>query len=109
MSNLALHEAIAAACPIVGVAIGDPADRSTWRINFAAEATKEQAEAAQAVLLAFDMVAADGQAAILAELQANDAASVRSLREWAAAQPGAPKLIADLEATAVTLRTRLKA
>jgi hypothetical protein len=45
-----VHEAIEAVCPIVGVSIGDKADKSTWRIDFADNATEEQRAAAQVVL-----------------------------------------------------------
>ena len=54
MLNLVkLHDAIAAVCPIVGVSIGDPGDKTTWRIDFDAEATDAQKAAAQAVVLAY--------------------------------------------------------
>ena len=45
-----LHAKIAAVCPIDGVAIGDPADVKTWRIDFAVGATPAQQAAAQAAL-----------------------------------------------------------
>ena len=47
-----LHAKIAAVCPIDGVAIGDPADVKTWRIDFAVGATPAQQAAAQAALAA---------------------------------------------------------
>jgi hypothetical protein len=45
-----LHDAIAAVCPIEGVAVVDPVDSSTWRIDFAPEATEEEKAAAQNVI-----------------------------------------------------------
>lgn len=54
MDHLALHRAIAAACPILGIAIADPEDKATWRIDFDSAATELQREAAEAVLQAFD-------------------------------------------------------
>lgn len=49
-----LDERIQAVCPIDGVAIGDPADKDTWRVDFKPEATAEQRAAAAAVMAAFD-------------------------------------------------------
>ena len=57
MDHLALHRAIAAACPILGIAIGDPEDKATWRIDFDPSATQAQREAAKAALQAFDPTA----------------------------------------------------
>ncbi|MGZ3676633.1 MAG: hypothetical protein ACXVCO_20200, partial [Ktedonobacterales bacterium] len=54
MDHLALHRAIAAACPILGIATADPEDKATWRIDFDPTATQPQREAAQDVLQAFD-------------------------------------------------------
>ena len=48
----AIHTQIAAVCPIDGVAIGDPANAKTWRIDFAVGATPAQQAAAQAALAA---------------------------------------------------------
>ena len=52
-----LHAFIAAVCPIEGVAIGRSNDKTTWRIDFAPEATTTQRLAAQAVVDAFDVAA----------------------------------------------------
>ncbi|MBV9861876.1 MAG: hypothetical protein JO267_06985 [Alphaproteobacteria bacterium] len=60
---LRLYQAVAAACPIEGVAIGDPADKATWRIDFAPRASAAQREAAAAVLAAFVALTAAGDAA----------------------------------------------
>lgn len=48
-----LHNALAAVCPIQGVAVADPADRSTWRVDFDPSATATQQAAAQSALAAF--------------------------------------------------------
>lgn len=64
--NQYLDQLIRAACPnIDGVAVGDPADKTTWptkdswcRIDFTADATAAQKRAAQQVVAAFDTSAA---------------------------------------------------
>ena len=43
-----------------------------------------------------------------AELIAIDLASIRSIREWVAAQPDAPQILKDREAAAVTARAKIK-
>ncbi len=50
----ALNNGIAAVCPIVGVSVGDPSDKATWRIDYGPSATDAQKQAAQAVVAAFD-------------------------------------------------------
>jgi hypothetical protein len=62
----------AAGIPIVGVSIGRPGDRSTWRIDYAPAATVEQRAAGAALLASFDpdapeAVEAEKTAAILGE------------------------------------------
>lgn len=54
MIAAALDQAIKAVCPIDGVSIGRAADKSTWRIDFADDATAEERAAATAVMAAFD-------------------------------------------------------
>jgi len=54
----------AAGLPVVGVSIGDPADRSTWRVDLAASATP--AQRAQAVTVR-DTVVVDGAALLDAD------------------------------------------
>lgn len=49
-----LTQAIQSLAPIMGVSIGDPADKGTWRVDFLPEATQEQRDAATACLAAFD-------------------------------------------------------
>ena len=49
----ALSQQIKAVCPIDGVAVGQPDDKSTWRIDFKPEATTAQRAQAQAVVNAF--------------------------------------------------------
>lgn len=51
--NLAIHEAVEAVCPIHGIsfAADDPA---TWKIQPKEEATREQIDAANALLASFD-------------------------------------------------------
>lgn len=53
----ALHSAIRAVCPIVGVSIGRVDDKATWRIDFDESATPAQRTAASGVAAAFDVQA----------------------------------------------------
>lgn len=55
INALGLHQAVAAVAPIEGVAIGNPDDRSTWRVDFTPTASEDQRKAAMAVLTAFDL------------------------------------------------------
>lgn len=52
-------------------------------------------------------IAAETSAASLQELAALDLASIRSMREWIAAQPTAPQIVKDREAAAIAARTKL--
>jgi len=45
-----LHDAIAAVCPIYGVAVVDPAVNATWRVDYTPDATEAQQQAAQDVV-----------------------------------------------------------
>ena len=49
-----LYQQLSVVASIYGVSIGKPNDKSTWRIDFADEATAEQRQAAQDVVDAFD-------------------------------------------------------
>lgn len=49
-----LHAAVAVACPIHGVSVGDLANKATWRVDFKTEATQNQRTAAQGVIDGFD-------------------------------------------------------
>ncbi|WFS07795.1 hypothetical protein [Methylobacterium sp. 391_Methyba4] len=53
MDAPALHAALAAVCPILGVSLGDPDNRATWRIDFDPAATTSQRRAATALLATF--------------------------------------------------------
>ncbi len=55
--------AIEQVCPIVGVRIGEAGDKESWEIEFAAEASVEQRDAALDMLDAFDAEAADSRPA----------------------------------------------
>lgn len=52
-----LHDQIAAVCPIVGLSIGHPSDKATWRIDYAPSATSAQQTAALSVVTNFNVVA----------------------------------------------------
>lgn len=45
-------------CPIVSVGVGDPADRASWSVAFAPEATPSQIAAANNIIATFDLVSA---------------------------------------------------
>lgn len=49
-----LHQLITAVCPIIGVRIGNRADRSTWTFDATPTATQAERDAAQAVIDSFD-------------------------------------------------------
>lgn len=75
--------------PILGVSIGRYADRQTWRIDFAPEATAAQRATAQTILEGFDpdapFTAAELAAAREQEaLDAIDAKSVQAVLHWCA-------------------------
>ena len=53
-----LEESLQAVCPVAGVSVGTPGNVTTVRIDYAAEATSLEREAAQAALAAFDWSAA---------------------------------------------------
>lgn len=53
MSALRLHEAVAQVCPIDGISVGAPGDRSTWIVSFGAAATDQQKAAAASVIQSF--------------------------------------------------------
>jgi hypothetical protein len=82
-----LHQAIAAVCPIDGVAIVNPNDNTTWRIDYGPSATPAQQQAAQqalaaitpASLAAADATVAAAAAAIPNPLAAATAQAVSSL------------------------------
>src|SRR3954467_10024613 len=59
ISTGALHAAIAAVCPIVGLSLGRLDDRSTWVIDFDPAATAAQRQSAQTVMATFNPAAPD--------------------------------------------------
>jgi hypothetical protein len=60
-----LHQSIAAVCPITGVSVGNPADKSTWEIFFQSSATAAQQAAAQAVMASWNINAVAPLAPVL--------------------------------------------
>lgn len=101
-----------------------PAQRAGFRREFKGGAWGEVDEAAEATAkAAADATAAAAKAAEVAaynatqeginvaakaELAALDAASIRSIREWIAAQPTAPQILKDKEAAALAARAKIK-
>lgn len=76
-----LHAAIAAVCPIHGVSIGRKNDKTTWRIDYAPEATDTEKAAAQAALATFDVAVAMEAARVKRERAALIDAKMRQLAE----------------------------
>lgn len=68
-----LDQALKAVCPIHGVSIGRKNDRSTWRVDFAPEATDEQKAQAAQIVAAFDVENADHNVGIDAQIAALEA------------------------------------
>ena len=82
----ALHTQLtAASIPVVGISIGRKDDRSTWRIDFAPEATDEQKAQAAQIVAAFDVERAEHNAGLdaqIAALEAQRPGYVRGVREF---------------------------
>jgi hypothetical protein len=57
--QIAVDQAVKAVCPVYGISFGDPANNTTWRIDFMDEATDEQRAAAQQVVDNFTWSDAD--------------------------------------------------
>lgn len=74
---IALQTAVERHAPVVGVSIGRRDDRSTWRIDFAANATEPQRLAALAALAAFDVL---GEAKAAAQARVDTAAEAARLK-----------------------------
>ena len=98
-----LHGQISAAgIPVVSVG-GKATDRSTWRVDFAPEATDEQKAQASQIVAAFDVEKAEHNAGInrqIVALEAQRPGYVRGVREFmlgvsqiVAQIPGAPNLM----------------
>jgi hypothetical protein len=77
-----LDQAIKAVCPIHGVSIGRADDKQTWRIDFKDEATREQREAGQSALTAFNPDDPKIEAVeTIAKIEAENPITHRALRE----------------------------
>lgn len=70
-----IDDAVLQVCPIHGISMGKRTDKSTWRIDYAPEATDEQKAAAVAVVDAYDP-AADVKADLKSKVDA-DAERIR--------------------------------
>ena len=71
MTALAFQRALEAAnVPVVGVSIGDPDDRDTWRINYAKQVTDQQRADGEAVRKSFDPSSKDAKDAERAAMAA---------------------------------------
>ena len=65
-----LTKALAAVAPITGVSIGRKDDRSTWRIDFAPEATDDQKAQAAQIVASFDIVKVEHNEGVDAQIVA---------------------------------------
>lgn len=81
MDMQGLHDALAAVAPIDGVLVGNPADKTTWRIDFRPSATADQKVAAANVIASFDVNKGPAPSCQLWQLQA-----VMTAPQWSAAQ-----------------------
>lgn len=79
-----LHAQVAAVCPIEGISIGKPDDRSTWRIDFNSQATAGERVAAQAIVDGFDLSAANAAETQVVARRSTDAAEAQASRVDAA-------------------------
>jgi hypothetical protein len=104
-----LHDSISAVCPIDGIAIGDPEDKSTWRLDFQPDATEEQRAAAAAIMEGFDPAAAVARDAVIAEIQQLENKQHRAIREvlLGIGAETATARLEDLEAQIASLRAQL--
>lgn len=53
---ITLHTEISKVAPIIGISIGVPEDKTTWRIDFTEEATSSQRMAAKLIVDSFDPI-----------------------------------------------------
>lgn len=53
---------VAAALPIDGMGVGNPDDKSTWRVDWATPPTAQQLAQAQAIIDAFDVAVEEAKA-----------------------------------------------
>ena len=90
----------AGGAPIVGVSIGHPEDRSTWSIQFAEGATKDQQAAALQALEALTVDVAAMEAAALQKRLDSDKLQ-RAVVIWAAQQFGKTAVQARAEILAI--------
>lgn len=99
----ALHAQLSSAeVPVTGISTGRKDDRSTWRVDFAPEATEEQKAQAAQIVAAFDLEKAEHNSGIDQQIVALEAAKPgypRGVREFMlgvsqiiAQLPGAPDL-----------------
>jgi hypothetical protein len=69
-----------------GISIGNPSDKSTWRLDFEPDATDADRAAAQAAVAGFDYAAVDGVMAQITALEAQQ--TDRRVREAIAGTDG---------------------
>lgn len=96
----AFHRTVAAAgVPLVGVSIGRPADRTTWRIHYAATATAQDVTTGEALIQSFDPT----DAAVVARERAEDAKELDEKRLQAVAVAVHQRFKASVPGDTVTL------
>ena len=96
----AFHRAVAAAgVPLVGVSIGLPNDRRTWRIHYAANATAQHVATGEALILSFD----PADPVVVARERAEDAKELEQKRLQAVALATHQRFKASVPGDTVTL------
>jgi hypothetical protein len=91
--------------PIDGISGGNPA---TCRVQFKPEATEEQRAEVMDIVRSFSVEKYKQAEKAKQELLDIDLKSIRSIREYIASQPNAPKEIKDREALAAVARSKIK-
>lgn len=76
-----IDAAVKAVCPIYGVSVGNPADKSTWSIDFKPEATAPQRAAAQAAIDAFDLTQQQADDQAVAAREGTDATECDAIKQ----------------------------
>lgn len=74
MFSLLHTQLTTAGIPVNGISIGRKNDRSTWRVDFAPEATDEQKAQAAQIVAAFDVAKIEHNAGIDTQIRAIEAA-----------------------------------
>lgn len=108
-SQQGLDKKIKAVAPIDGVSIGEPSDKSTWRIDFKPGATQAEKDLAQAVIDAFDVVAEDTKVDAKMSLDLTDKDIIRVIEDIIADDPSMKARLSQSVQDKLTKRKNLRA